>query len=32
MLYRTRKMKPIDVKTRACIDFDVENTDKDPRF
>ena len=25
-------MKPIDVKTRAHIDLDAENNDKDPKF
>ena len=25
-------MKPIDVKTSICINFDVENNDKDHKF
>ena len=29
---RAIKMKPIDVKSSAYIDFDVENNDKDPKF
>ena len=25
-------MKPIDVKTRAYMDFDVDNNDNDPKY
>ena len=25
-------MKPIDVKSRIYVDFDIENSDKDPKF
>ena len=27
---RTMKMRPVDVKSSTYIDFDVENSDKDP--
>ena len=30
--YSTIKMKPVEVKSSTCIDFDVENNDKDPNF
>ena len=29
---RTNKMKPIYVNSSTCIDFDVENNDKDHKF
>ena len=30
--HRTIKMKPVDVKDNACIDFKKEVNDKDPKF
>ena len=30
--HRTNKMKPIYVNSSTCIDFDVENNDKDHKF
>ena len=30
--HSTIKIKPIDVKSSTCIDFKVENYDKDPKF
>ena len=30
--YTAIKIKSTDVKTSTCIDFDVENNDKDPKF
>ena len=30
--HRTIKMKPVDVKDNACIDFEKEVNDKDPKF
>ena len=30
--HSTIKIKPIDVKSSTCIDFEVENNDKDPKF
>ena len=32
MYHKRIKMKPIDVKTRTYIDFDVKNNDKYPKF
>ena len=32
MHHKTIKMKPINVKTSTSIDFDVETSDKDPKF
>ena len=30
--YSTIKMKPVEVKSSTCIDFDVEDNGKDPNF
>ena len=30
--HRTIKMKPIDIKSSTCIDFDKKNNKKDPKF
>ena len=30
--HKTIKMKTIDIKTSTCIDFDIENNDKDPKI
>ena len=30
--HRTIKMKPVDVKVNACIDFEKEVNDRDPKF
>ena len=30
--HRTIKMKPIDVKSSTCFDFEVECNKKDPKF
>ena len=32
MHHKTIKMKPINVKTSTCIDFDVETSDENPKF
>ena len=31
-MFRTITTMSIDAKTSTCIDFDVENIDKDPKF
>ena len=30
--HKTIKMKPVDVKDNACIDFGKESNNKDPKF
>ena len=30
--HRTMKMKSVDVKSSTCIDFGIENKEKDPKF
>ena len=31
-IHVTHKMKPVDAKPNTCIDFHVENNNKDPKF
>ena len=31
-IHSTIKMKPVDANPNTCIDFHVENNDKDPKF
>ena len=32
MCHKTTNMKPADVKSSTCFDFDVKNNDRNPNF